>query len=142
MASLTLAQVPVPDWARPYALSISADFGELNFKAICQHKHTILDTLHAALADYLDAVSPDQTFPDKAKLSGEYYIAAETYWVWRHPNPIAAQAPEYRFSFMAHLLQTESPIVDRDYLGLEVHFVWDDHSRQVVFYGDIDASSI
>ena len=142
MASLTLIPVPVPDWARPYSPSISPDFGEANVRAISQYKHILLDTLHAAVAEYLDALSPEQTFPDKTQLSGEYYIADQAYWLSRHPNPMARQEPAHRFSFMVHLLQTTSPIADRDYLGLEVHFVWDSRSQQVIFHGDIDQSAI
>ncbi|MCL2309992.1 MAG: hypothetical protein FWC42_09085 [Proteobacteria bacterium] len=106
--------------------------------------------VQTAVQTYVDdfAVTTDSgsdDFPIADRLSGDYYIACESYWVQDEPwFPRVGRERTYCFSVMARCLEhPQAPHqTDLDYLGLEVHFLWNVASSEFMFTGDVDSSSI
>lgn len=138
-----------PDWAREADVDRHNDFPAREYQRIQQQRDLVLRAVDSAVATYLN--DPDFTvaeqeagFPARSRLSGAYYLSDENYWVSNAPG-FAKQDLQRSlcFSFMVHCL--EHPWlpgqVDTDYLGLEIHFRWDDTSG--IFQQDgVDSSSI
>ena len=148
MKKVTL--IPAPVWARPFERSIDPNFGELECAKILKDYESVIEVFCAAIQGYINDDSltyelSEQGFPVRGRLTGEYYIASESYWVSYEPwFERVGRSREYRFSIHAHCLEHKrSKIIDdQDYLGLEVHFTWDCQIGQFFHHGDVDSSSI
>jgi hypothetical protein len=138
-----------PSWARPFERSVDDEFGQAEFEELQKQYGSVLQMVHEAIQAYVDDSaltfeSEDVGFPSRNRMTGEYYIGVESYWVNDEPWFAAVgRSREYRFSLMAHCL--EHPFMpdqeDRDYLGLEVHFIWIPAEMRFEFLG-VDSSSI
>ncbi len=141
-----------PEWARRVAPTVEAEFGEEEYRAVFMHRAEILAAVQEAVEQYIndDDVTSNESrrsFPERRKLTGEYYIGEENYWVstvkYHGDRPPTPQA-QYLFSLMARCL--EEPWLegqtDLDYLSLSVLFEWDPAAQQVSSTCDVDSSRI
>ena len=142
--------IEIPAWAFAFNQTVDDDFGEEEFQKVQNVRGEILSTIKNAIQGYIEDDSlafnlESDGFPARERLSREYYIGSENYWVNDEPwFQNVGRKREYRFSFeircLEHLRDEEQK--DQDYLGLEVHFDWDPNSGTFTFHGDIDSSVI
>lgn len=135
-----MRRVPVPDWAPDYAR------GEVKLKGVSQQEYDslqqrrqqILTLLDAEVERYVsDNVYPgDDSFPDRDRLTGEFYLGNERYSKEGDPEWI-------RISMFCRCLEHPRPGDDQpgDYLGLEVYLRCDPISGGFSVLGT-DESSI
>ena len=140
MTQLLMHQIEPPKWSREPIHEVNGDFDLAVLDQIFKHLAMVLEQVQRAVQAYLDEEPDDELFPRKERMSGEFY-----------PGDISFQlqasqtgTPVHRFSIQARCLEKQEyvPTPDRDYLGLEVHFVWDPLTCSAVFEGDVDSSSI
>src|SRR4051794_18801217 len=79
----SMRRLPVPTWSRVFDRSVSAEFGEEEFIKLQRQRDKILKVLDGAIQEYVDQNTTDneQEFPSRNRLSGEYYLGDEAYWV-------------------------------------------------------------
>ncbi|HEX7992125.1 MAG TPA: hypothetical protein VF513_18390 [Stenotrophomonas sp.] len=142
MTKLLMTRIDVPGWARPFAMDIDAEFGARLHQAAESQMAEIHAAAHQLVQRYVDDVADDMLFPDKGRMTGDYYVSELRYDVSK--TDFFPEAGAHRLSLFVRCL--EHPFVqqqtDLDYLGLEVHFLWNEESASFEATGDIDSSSI
>lgn len=142
MTILLMKRIAVPGWARPFATDIDAEFGAQLHQAAQSQMAEIHVAAHRLVQRYVDEVADGTPFPDKRRMTGDYYVSEMRYDVSR--TDCFPEAGEHRLSLFARCL--EYPFAqqqtDLDYLGLEVHFLWSEERARFDATGDIDSSSI
>ncbi|MGL6073534.1 MAG: hypothetical protein ACRC8S_05150 [Fimbriiglobus sp.] len=117
MAKFRLTRIEPPDWARQPDLSITvvtvAEFG-----AIQRHREKMLRVVHREVEAYLndpELYGEGESFPDRLRMTGAYYIGSESYIAHRDPA-------WFQISVLCRCLEGPKAGVPRDddYLGLEV----------------------
>lgn len=146
-----MRRIPTPEWSRNVTVTVDKDFGEEEYQAVCTHRQETLAAVQRAVEQYVNddlALGTDEKFfPERSKMTGEYYISDEGYSttdIQYHSNkPPSHTEKRYRFSLMARCLEKpwHGEQTDFDYLGLEIHFEWKPVEQQVFFMG-VDSSSI
>ncbi|MDR0672570.1 MAG: hypothetical protein LBF93_02660 [Zoogloeaceae bacterium] len=150
MNTIAMRLISTPAWAKPFRRSIDPRFGEDEVQRVLLHHDAILMTVQEAVRKYVEdpALTFDtraEGFPSRDRLSGEYYIAGESYLLQDEPwFQKIGRKPGCRFSVLVHCLETcpGGNSEDRDYLGLEIHFAWLPETGAFAYLGDIDSSSI
>jgi hypothetical protein len=109
--------VDPPDWATQPCLEIDS-LTAAEFATIQRHRALLLKIVHREVENYLNdpLLCPEGgSFPDRLRLTGEYYIGAESYTAHREPD-------WFQISVMCRCLEHPKAGVPRedDYLGLEV----------------------
>jgi len=117
VAQFQLTRVEPPDWARQPRVSIEG-VAEADFAAIQRHRDKLLRTVHEEVEAYLNTselYGEGESFPDRLRMTGAYYIGDESYTAHRKPA-------WFQISIRCHCLERPKAGVDRDddYLGLEV----------------------
>lgn len=137
-----MKRIEVPGWARPFAMYIDGEFEERVYQAAQSQMGEIHATTHDLIQCYLDEVSTGTSFPEAERMTGDYYISEHRYSVL--VRSVRQDASEHRLGVFACCL--EHPFVqhqtDCDYLGLEVHFLWNHEIEKFEASGDVDSSSI
>jgi hypothetical protein len=147
---LKLIRIPTPDWATPFERTADPAFPETELPRVLAQHDKILGIVQDAVQTYInehaaDIANDPQGFPLLERLSGEYYISDEAYWVNDQPwFERVGRHREYRFAVMTHLLAhaAESNSPGRDYCGLQVQFSWHPEKDRFEFSGDVDQFSI
>ena len=142
MTKLLMTKIDVPSWARPFAIDIDTEFEGRVYQAAQSQMGDIQESAHRLIQRYLDEVSADTPFPEKARMTGDYYISEQRYGL--SASSVRQEASEHRLGLFARCL--EHPFAqlqtDFDYLGLEVYFLWNEESGKFEATDDIDSSSI
>jgi hypothetical protein len=117
VAKFRLTRIEPPEWATQPDLSITA-VTVADYAAIQRHRDKMLQAVHREIEEYLNTpglFGEGESFPDRTRLTGTYYIGAESYIV--HRNPVW-----FQISVMCRCLKEPWEAVNRDsdYLGLEV----------------------
>ena len=60
-------------------MKFAAGFTEEHYNAVQPHHDAILALVDRTVAEYLDRYSFDDGFPQRDRLSGEYYVGSEHY---------------------------------------------------------------
>jgi len=112
-----MTRIEPPDWATQPNLRIAA-VRVAEYAAIQQHRDKLLRAVHREVEAYLNdprLYGEGESFPDRLRMTGAYYIGAESYIAHRDP-------PWFQISIRCHCLERPKAGVDRDddYLGLEV----------------------
>ena len=145
---LHMTLIPTPEWAAPLEVSVDPAFGTHEYERVLAQREAVLATVHAAVQAYVNHerfTSQQPSFPEHARLTGEYYVHDEAYWVidelWFQK---AGRSSEFRFAVKVHCLEHiwAPGQVDQDYLGLSVLFSWDLAAGTYRHDGDVDSSSI
>jgi hypothetical protein len=110
--------VPAPDWADPAEVWLY-DIRLSNYQAIQEYRPRMLEAVHEAVEKYLNTrglyFSSDDYFPNRKRMTGEYYLGDESY----HGNVSGG----FKISVYCRCLQKawlpEQTGPD-DYLGLNV----------------------
>ena len=148
---LTMKCVPVPGWARPFALSREEEFGEQEFRQATAHHGEMLEVVQEAVQQYADDdervfSEEQQLFPQRTRLTGEYYIGREDYSIYQGPvhPPIRPEERKHMLSVMVRCLEKQwiENQTDFDYLGLEVFFWWEPAEQKFQYVGDIEPQVI
>lgn len=147
-----MKRAPRPEWARNVTVTVDEKFGQEQYQAISEYRQEILVAVQQAVEQYVndDDVVSDMSghvFPDRSKMTGEYYISDEGYSTrdikYHGSKPPSHTGKRYLFSLAAHCLEKPwyGEQTDLDYLALEIHFEWKPIEQQVLFMG-VDSSSI
>ncbi len=117
MAKFRLTRIAPPDWATQPDLSITG-VTVAEYAAIQKHRDKLLRVVHREVEAYLNTpglYGEGESFPDRLRLTGTYYIGAESYIA--HRDPVW-----FQMSVMCRCLErpTAGMARDDDYLGLEV----------------------
>jgi hypothetical protein len=120
-----VTRIPVPDWAPPYArgqTSFADGFTEEHYNAVQPHREAILALVDRTVAEYLDRYSFDDGFPQRDRLTGEYYVGGEYYRRSGEPYP------GYTVNVHVRCLKKPQPprVIHSDYLGLDVRVYLDE----------------
>ncbi len=150
MTMLTTKRVPVPGWARPFALSREEEFDEQEFNRCSAHHGEVLQAVQEAVERYVnddEVVNEEQPlFPQRARLTGEYYISEENYSLYLGPAypPIRPEERRYTLSVFVRCLEKQwlENQTDFDYLGLELFFWWEPGEQKFQYIGDIEPQVI
>jgi hypothetical protein len=114
MAHFSMRRIPAPPWAiqpdvRLYEMQLSV------YRAIQDYRGRILEVVQNEVEAYLNEPGlyfEGEGFPDRSRLTGEYYLGDESYK--QHVNPLWIQ-----IGIMCRCL-SQRETFDHDYLGLEV----------------------
>lgn len=145
---LTMKRIPVPEWAKPFAVIVDEGFGEQEYTRLSSHYDTMLENVQQAVEQYVndDERVFSKDFPQQTKLTGEYYISREDYSVYQEPvyPPIRPEEHKYALSIMVRCLEKRwiENQTDFDYLGLEVFFWWEPAEEKFQYSGDIEPQVI
>ena len=117
MAKFRLRRIEPPAWAPQPELRIAA-VTVSEFAAIQRHRDKLLRTVHREIEAYLNTpglYGKGESFPDRLRMTGTYYVGSESYIAHRDP-------PWFQISVMCRCLEHPKAGDDRedDYLGLEV----------------------
>jgi hypothetical protein len=117
VAKFLLTQIEAPDWATQPDLSVGG-VTVAEYAAIQRHRERLLQIVHREIENYLNTpgmYGEGESFPDRLRMTGAYYIAAESYFAHRDPA-------WFQISIKCHCLEHSEAGVDRDddYLGLVV----------------------
>lgn len=121
-----------PPWASEPEIEVSPEFESAQRSALKRQRDKVMAAVHQAVSEFLAdpeqvAVSEEDGFPSADRLSGEYYVSDERYWVVDEPwFKKVGRARQYSFSIELRCLEKPSGENDddRDYLGLTFNFVW------------------
>lgn len=142
MTKLLMTKIDVPSWARPFAIGIDTEFEGRVYQAAQSQMSDIQRAAHRLIQRYLDEVSAGMQFPEKTRMTGDYYISEQRYGI--SVSSVRREASEHRLSLFVRCL--EHPFAqhqtDFDYLGLEIHFLWNEENGKFEATDDIDSSSI
>ena len=129
-----VSQIEVPTWARRPQVQLEG-VSESELAAIRVHRAALVAAVQSAVEKWLNDVGENALFPDRAKLTGNFYVGDELYERGEEGN--------IRISIFCCCLERPQPLTDRedDYLGLEV---WLNYVEGSVTFevSDIDSSSI
>jgi hypothetical protein len=113
-----------------------------DYHAIQQRRQQMLDIVHQEVEAYLNTPglygeAGDDMFPDRSRMSGEYYVSDESYT--GHVGPVWIQV-----GITCHCLGKPSRPgqEDRDYLGLEVWLRCDPTDWSFIVFRNTDSSTI
>ena len=117
MAKFRLMRIEPPDWATQPDVSISG-VTDAEYAAMQRHRDTLLQAVHREVEAYLNApgmYGEGESFPDRLRMTGAYYIGSESYIAHRDPD-------WFQISVLCRCLERPKAGVarDDDYLGLEV----------------------
>ncbi|MBS0263301.1 MAG: hypothetical protein JSS02_15270 [Planctomycetes bacterium] len=117
MAIFRMTRIEPPEWATKPDLNI-AGVAVTEYAAIQQHRARLIQTVHREVEEYLNTPGlyyEGQSFPDRLRMTGAYYIGAESYIAHRDPT-------WFQISVRCHCLERPKAGVPRedDYMGLEV----------------------
>ena len=117
MVKFRLARIEPPQWAAQPGLDITG-VAVTEYVAIQQQRDELLRVVDRELEEYLNTpglYGEGESFPDRQRLTGAYYIGSESYTAHRDP-------PWFQISIMCRCLEHPKAGVPRedDYLGLEV----------------------
>ncbi len=117
MAKFWLTRIEPPEWATQPDLSITG-VTVAEFAAIQRHRAKLLRAVQQEVESYLNTpglYAEGESFPDRLRMTGAYYIGRESYIAHRHQ-------PWFQISVMCRCLEHPKAGVSRedDYLGLEV----------------------
>ena len=112
-----MKQIPPPDWAPKPGIEMDG-LTNAEYAAIQAHRGQLLGVVHQELEEYLNAqglYSEGESFPDRLRMTGEYYIGSENYLRQGTTGWI-------QISIMCRCLEGPKNGLHRhdDYLGLEV----------------------
>ncbi len=117
VAKFRLTRIEPPDWATQPDLSIF-NVTVAEYTAMQRHRERILWAVQREVEEYIN--TPDQygegeSFPDRLRMTGTYYIGSESYIAHRDPT-------WFQISVQCRCLERPKTGVPRDddYLGLEV----------------------
>jgi hypothetical protein len=112
------------------------------YHRVQEHREALVRVVHAEVQRYFDdpALVCDDgrvSFPGRDRLSGEYYVAHESYT--QHAGPVWIQ-----IGVMCHCLEKMDGHggADRDYLGLEVWLRCDPQDWTFEIFRNTDSSSL
>lgn len=112
-----LTRIDAPDWAAQPDLNVGgvtvAEYSDLQ-----RHRDELIRVVHQEIENYLNTpgmYGEGDSFLDRLRMTGTYYIAAESYFAHR-------DTLWFQISFKCHCLEHPRVGVERDddYLGLEV----------------------
>ncbi|MDB6175562.1 MAG: hypothetical protein JWL59_4873 [Chthoniobacteraceae bacterium] len=113
-----------------------------DYQAIQQRRHKMLDIVHQEVEAYLNTpglYGEDENcmFPNRSRMSGEYYVIDESYT--GHVGPVWIQV-----GITCRCLEppSRSEQQDRDYLGLEVWLRCDPKTWSFKIFRNTDSSAI
>lgn len=117
MAKFRLTRIEPPDWATQSSVSIAA-VTVAEFAAIQRHREKMLRAVHREVEAYLNdptLYGEGESFPDRLRMTGAYYIGRESYIAHRDPA-------WFQIGIRCHCLEGPKAGLPRDddYLGLEV----------------------
>lgn len=117
MAKFRLTCIEPPDWATQPDLSIAA-VTVAEYEAIRRCRDKLLQAVQREVEEYMNTpglYDEGEGFPDRLRMTGAYYIGAESYIAHRNPA-------WFQISIKCYCLEHPKGGVDRDddYLGLEV----------------------
>jgi hypothetical protein len=136
-----MTRVELPGWARPPEVDLD-DMRLSDYHAIQRHRGSMLELVHREVEAYLNTpglfVERDEDgFPNRSRLSGEYYVSDESYT--GHVGPVWIQ-----IGITCHCLERAPPsgFEARDYLGLEVWLRCDPKDWSFSVFRNTDSSAI
>lgn len=117
MGKFRLTRIDPPDWATQPEFIIDA-VTVFEFAAIQRHREKLLRAVHPEVEAYMNdprLYGVSESFPDRVRMTGAYYIGRESYTAHRGPT-------WFQISVQCRCLERPKPGVPRDddYLGLEV----------------------
>ena len=117
MAKFRMTRIEPPGWATQPELSVAC-VTVTEYASIQRHRAKLLRAVHREVEAYLNTpglYGEGESFPDRLRMNGEYYVGAESYYAHRGPD-------WFQISIKCHCLERPKPGVarDDDYLGLEV----------------------
>jgi hypothetical protein len=136
-----MTRLELPVWARRPDAHL-ANVRLSAYHAIQQRREQLLDVVHQEVEAYLNTPGlygedGNDMFPNRSRMSGEYYVSDESY--------IGHVGPEWiQVGVMCHCLEKPSRAGqrDRDYLGLEVWLRCDPADWSFAVFRNTDSSSI
>ena len=87
MAKFRLTRIEPPDWATQPDVSIAA-VTVSEYAAIQRHRDKLLRAVHREVEAYLNTpglYGEGESFPDRLRMTGAYYVGAESYIAHRDP---------------------------------------------------------
>ena len=141
MPTFRMTRVEPPDWAR--RPEVHLDRMRLgDYDAIRRRRAQMLDVVHGEVEAYLNTPGlcgegVGDGFPDRSRLSGEYYVGYESYT--GHVGPVWIQV-----GVTCRCLEKRSVAgrEDRDYLGLDVWLRCDPNDGSFAVFRNTDSSAI
>ena len=129
-----VSQIEVPAWARRLQVHLEG-VSESDFATLQRHRAALVASVHSAVEKWLDGVGENAPFPDRAKLTGNFYVGDELYE--------RGDEGSIRISIFCRCLERPKLGSGRedDYLGLEVWLNYVEGSATFEV-SDIDSSSI
>lgn len=117
MVKFRMTRIEPPGWAAQPDLNITG-VTVAEYAAIQRHRENLLRTVQREVEAYLNTpglYGEGESFPDRLRLSGDYYIGSESYIA--HRDPVW-----FQIGVFCRCLEHPKAGVDRkdDYLGLEV----------------------
>ena len=89
---LHMRQIPVPEWAKPFTVNVSIDFGDQEYEHFSAQRIEVWEIVRKAVDQYINddtlvSVGEEHFFPEQKKMTGDFYIASEDYYVYRGQDP-------------------------------------------------------
>lgn len=117
MSKFRLTRIAPPDWGARLSLNLT-DVTDAEYAAIQRYRESMLQAVHHEVETYLNTpglFDEGKGFPDRLRMTGEYYISAESYDA--HPDE-----GWFQISVFCRCLERPKAGLarDDDYLGLEV----------------------
>jgi hypothetical protein len=117
VAKFRMTRVDPPDWARQPDLRIT-NVTVSEYAAIQRHRDKLLRVVHREVEGYLNTpglYGEGESFPDRLRMTGAYYIGGESYTAYRDPACFVV-------SIRCRCLERPKAGLpgEDDYLGLEV----------------------
>jgi hypothetical protein len=136
-----MMRVELPGWARRPDAHLD-NMRLSDYHAIQQRRGQMLDVVHREVEAYLNTPGlygegGDGMFPDRSRMSGEYYVSDESYT--GHVGPVWIQV-----GVICHCLEEPARPgqENRDYLGLEVWLRCDPNDWSFAVFRNTDSSAI
>jgi hypothetical protein len=112
-----MTRIEPPEWARQPELSITG-VTVAEYSAIQRHRDKLLRAVHPEVKAYLNTpglYGEGESFPDRLRMTGAYYIGCESYIAHRNPA-------WFQILVSCRCLECPKRGMDRDddYLGLDV----------------------
>jgi hypothetical protein len=144
---LAMSLIPPPSWAEPFYRTDDSSFEAVELERVFAQRAAFMLVFQEAVQGYIDDESltnhtSDEGFPARDRLTGEYYVGSERFWVnhepWFHK---VGRKREYCFSIEARCLERrwKPNVMNQDYLGLVVRFEWQPEAGAFRYHGDIDS---
>lgn len=143
-----MKRISVPDWARPFSILREQEFDELEFNRCLPHRAEVVQAVQEAVQQFAndDEKVFSEDFPQRTRLTGEYYISNENYSLYTGPiyPPIRPEERKHTLSVFVRCLEKQwiENQTDFDYLGLELFFWWEPAEQKFQYIGDIEPQVI